>query len=237
MKDRFKMYIKAGYSCLYAISHEEERVTNEIQSITDGMKYKFWTWDCREGLRCGGDVVKNTADPLAALNQFIQHDIKGGEPVGSVVKNKSVLVMKDFHIYLKQSNPVIIRAMKDAITVGRNSNRHIVILGCMLNLPPELEKEVTVMDFPLPDRDELRKIAEALCSNVNIKLNGETEKVLDAGSGLTTSEFADAMAYSLVSTKSADPKVIFQIKTDTIKKNGIIEVVNTPVTLDDVGGL
>jgi len=80
-------------------------------------------------------------------------------------------------------------------------------------------------------------VADQITKSAKTEINGEMEAVLDAGSGLTTNEFADALAYSIVESKKVDPKTIFKIKTDTIKKNGILEIVTTDVGLDDIGGL
>lgn len=232
-------YISAGFACLYAVSHEEERITLEIRKMAKDLDYTLWSWTVTDGLKSvDGEVLKDTGDPLKALVAFIDHDKgKGGAPSGKQIKNKSIVVLKDFHMFLKPANAFIVRRLKEAIMIGRASNRHLIILGCQLNLPPELEKELTVIEFDLPTRAELEVVATQIAKSAKQELNGNTDKILDAGSGLTTGEFADALAYSIVETKKMDPKVISRIKADTIKKNGILEIVTNVVTLDDIGGL
>lgn len=232
-------YISAGFACLYAVSHEEERITLEIRKMAKDMGYTLWSWTVTDGLKSvDGEVIKETGDPLKALVAFIDHDKgKGGAPSGKQIKNKSIVVLKDFHMFLKPANAFIVRRLKEAIMIGRASNRHLIILGCQLNLPPELEKELTVIEFELPTRDELEVVASQIAKSAKQELNGNTDKILDAGSGLTTGEFADALAYSIVETKKMDPKVISRIKADTIKKNGVLELVNTDIDLNRIGGL
>lgn len=245
MKERITNFLKAGYACLYAVSHEEERISGEITAAATAAKREVWSWNFKDGLVLSasdkqeklGESIKETGDPLKMLAKFNEHSVKGGEPFGVHVRNKSIVILKDFHLFMKQSNPLLIRLMREAITVGRATQRHLIILGCQLHLLPELEKEVTVIEFQLPKRDELLIVAESILEGNKKKSPEDMDKVLDAGSGLTTSEFADATALALVSTGKPDPATIFQIKTETIKKGGILEVMNADVSFDDIGGM
>jgi hypothetical protein len=47
---------------------------------------------------------------------------------------------------------VLIRKLKDAIREARTTGKTLAVLGCRLTLPPELERELTVIEFALPDR-------------------------------------------------------------------------------------
>jgi len=232
-------YIKAGYACLYAVSHEEDRITAEIASVAEELDYDLWSWTITAGLMNKDDsTLDKTQDPLNALTQFIAHTVsKKGEPEGTNIPNKSIVILKDFHAFLKNAPALLVRRLKEAITVGRASNRHLIILGCQLNLPPELEKEITVIEFSLPSREELRVVAERTAKAAGQEINGNMEQILDAGSGLTTTEFEDACAYSKVEHGGIEPGVVSRIKADTIKKNGILEIVTQKVTLADIGGL
>ena len=70
------------------------------------------------------------------------------EKVGQVIQNGSVLILRDFHLFLAKRDPEITRLVKDAILWGRETGRAIIIMAPVLMLPPELEKEFTVIDFP-----------------------------------------------------------------------------------------
>ena len=239
-------YISAGYAALYAVTHEEDRITSTILSAAkdikckDGKAYEVWQWTITSGLtNSEGETIDKTADPLAMLTAFIAHNVNPttSEPEGTHVPNKSIVILKDFHLFLKSPPPLLIRKLKEAISVGRASNRCLIIMGCVLHLPPELEKEVTVIEFTLPTRDELRCVAESVAKSANQILNGNTDAILDAMSGLTTSEASDAAAYSVVENGEIAASVVSRIKADTIKKNGILEIVTNKVSLSDIGGL
>lgn len=249
MKDnKLKTYLRSGFGALYALTHEEDRITEDIKKTCKAIGFSVYTWTPTLGITTPDDQViekwgsppneKKTSDPAVALAVFMAtKQGKKDELEGAVIKNKSVLILKDFHLYLKKGEPVLTRLIKDAITVGRQTARSLMVMGCQLTLPPELEKEFTVVEFPLPSREDLREIAMVLAKSKGIELNGETEAILEAGSGLTINEFADAAAASLTEHDAILPNVVASIKAATIKKGGILEVVESKVTLDDIGGL
>lgn len=248
--NKLKTYIQAGYACLQCTTYEEDRVAAEIVEACkdiNGHKYMAWQWDIVNGLvnQDGKSPQAATKDPGAALALFLKHDMKDvpdsdpaiREPYGTEIENRSVVILRDFHLILKSGSPMLIRMMKECIRIGRATYRHLIIIGCQLHLPPELEKEITVIDYGLPTKDELLIQAKALAENNGKKLNGNTDDILSAGSGLTTTEFCDAVAKAIVETGEVDPAVISEIKADTIKKGGILEIIKPGVTFDDLGGL
>lgn len=239
MRTKLVPYLRAGYSCLNLLTFEEGRAVGEITAAAKSLEYDVWSWSVTTGLQSSnGDTIDKTKDPLAVLDTFFQWEpTEDGGPQGTKIKNKSVVILKDFHMFLKAGNPVLVRRLRDCIEIGRATSRHLVILGCQLHLPPELEKEVTVIEFTLPSKEELLVKAKSVAEGVKQELNGETDAIVNAGCGLTTTEFEDACAYSVVKAGKLDPEILSGIKADTIRKNGILEVVTTRVTLDDIGGL
>jgi SpoVK/Ycf46/Vps4 family AAA+-type ATPase len=63
------------------------------------------------------------------------------------------------------------------------------------------------------------------------------EAALQSALGLTTTEAENAFALSVVETRGIDPKVIAREKARTLKRNGLVEVVEATTSLDDIGGL
>ncbi|MEI8289553.1 MAG: AAA family ATPase [Verrucomicrobiota bacterium] len=241
MKNQIANYIRAGYSGLYIVSHEEQRVGSEISAVVDALNkganrkaehkehFDLYVWSITEGIQKldGKDVeaIKETEDPFAMLGAF------------STLPEKSILLLRDFHMILADPNPVVFRKVKDAIALGKSSNRVIVIIGCQLKLPPELEKEITVLEYRLPDREQLLSIANRIADENELTLNGNTDQILDAAGGLTTIEAENAFALSIVEKKDITPEVVAREKSNTVRKNGLLEIIDLKLTLDDIGGL
>lgn len=213
--------------------------------------YTLWSWTVTKGLMDETDKMVSFPVPkqnpsTGQLEMVSELDVQGKtkDPVIMLhalmtcnVATRSIIILKDFHMYLKTANPMLIRLLKEAIVWGRQTKRHLIIVGCQLNMQPELEKEIQTINLPLPSRKELGSVVESVAKSAMCQLNGEKEALLDAMAGLTTNEAADAAAFSVSTCKKLDPKIIGKIKMDTVRRNGIVELVDTDVLLDDIGGL
>ncbi len=237
MKDKILSYIRAGYPGLFIVSAEEQRVQGIITQVVKDKKlkpapFKLFAWSVTQGIVDLADPehpmpLAGTNPPVAMLNAMMS----------DAIPHRSVVIARDLHMYLAEPNPQLFRAMKDALAMNKATNRVLVIVGCQLKLPPELEKEITVVEFKLPDREQLLEVAQGIAESAGVDLNGNTDAVLDAGSGLTTSEAESAFALSIVETGDFDARVIMREKAATLKKGGLLEIVETKLNRDSVGGL
>jgi hypothetical protein len=246
---KIEYYSRAGYPALYIPTHEEQRVCREISaglrnitipSDVDGGEVTHpavYQWSCTQGLARvdgGDDGDPEMDDPFEVLQLYITKAHKG-----------SVFVLQDFHLFLEDPAPQIVRLLKDALEHGKTSNKMLIIVGCRFVMPPEVEKLITVIDFKLPKADELAEVVlDPLAEQLGIELTPEERKRLsEAGGGLTTYEFQDALALGYVESKNERnelkfcPKAVYRAKVQAIKKSGLLEVVEGVLDLELVGGL
>ena len=228
MRGRIINYIRAGYPGLYLVSHEEQRIDGEMKSIAQELKYSLVFWSVVDGLV---DMAKGTAtaanDPLEALTAI------------SEMKGKTIILLRDFHLFLVDPNPILIRQFKDVLLAAKTKQKTVIILGCRLCLPPELERELTVIEFALPGKEELGHVLDGICESAGVKSMEQDgrEKVIDAASGMTTIEAENAFALSVVESKGMNPEIVAREKAQVVKKNGLLELVETNESLDSIGGL
>jgi ATP-dependent 26S proteasome regulatory subunit len=221
-------YIRAGYPGLYLVSPEEQRVDAEIKQIAKDLKYSLHVWSVVDGLV---DTKKHTTaaanDPLEALVSIKD------------MSEKTIVLLRDFHLFLQDPNPILIRQLKDVLQEAKTKSKTLIILGCRLCLPPELEHELTVIEFALPGKEELKAVLGGIMESAGIKSmeNEAREKVIDAASGLTTIEAENAFALSVVENKNIEPAIVAREKAQAVKKNGILEIVETKESLESIGGL
>lgn len=245
VKNKIAFYFKAGYSGLYLTSYEEARVEADIATVASDIGFKLYVWTVTDSL------VGPIGDQRPA-----QHMNQNGEPLNQFellpwIKDhwkqqpvdkedeKIVFLLKDFHLFLQDENPLMIRIVKDFMTYAKTCQKRVVVLGCHFKLVPELEKEFTVVEFELPTREDLRMVLQGIADSARIHLNGNTDKILDAACGMTTTEAADAFALAVVESGGQDihPEVVAREKSNVVKKNGLLEIIEQKVTLDDIGGL
>ncbi|NBV25300.1 MAG: AAA family ATPase, partial [Proteobacteria bacterium] len=117
--------------------------------------------------------------------------------------------------------------------------KHLVIPACRLCLPPELEREFTVVEFPLPGPAALRPVLDniLLSAGLDTLTDEAAEAVLAAASGLTTMEAENAFALSVVEAGSVQPALVAREKAQAVKKTGLLEVIEAKESLADIGGL
>ncbi len=228
MRQQITNYIRAGYPAVYVVSDEEARVEAELKSVAEDLGYRLFAWSILDGLVDTADgTPRNAMDPqevLAGIGDLPEH---------------SLVLLRDFHQFLDDPNPIITRLMKDVMRVAKTRAKTLVVLGCRLVLPPELAREFVVVEFALPSRDELGVVLDNIADSAGREppRDDERDLLLDAATGLTSIEAENAFALSVVEAKGLDPAVVSREKALAVKKNGLLEIVNTPATLEDIGGL
>jgi AAA+ superfamily predicted ATPase len=228
MKSKIINHIRAGYPGLYLVSPEEQRVQAEMQQIAQELKYGLVFWSPVDGLVDTSRKSTTAAnDPLEALLAIQE------------LKEKTIVLLRDFHLFLADPNPILIRQFKDVLQRAKTQNKTLIILGCRLVLPPELEREITIIEFALPGKPQLNVVLDGIIESAQLKtIDGEQrDKILDAASGLTTIEAENAFALSVVQSKAIDPVIVGKEKAQAVKKNGLLELIETKETLDSIGGL
>jgi hypothetical protein len=88
--------IRARYPILYVVSWEEERVEQQLAEIARLRNKKFFVWTLTQGLVKHGTTPGSTkgnatVDPVAAINQVIDH------------VDPAIFLFKDFHPFMKDA--------------------------------------------------------------------------------------------------------------------------------------
>ena len=228
MRTKIINYIKAGYAGLYLVSPEEQRVESELQVVAQEVGFQLYAWSTTDGLvNIQSGSMRPCGDPMEVLLAFLE------------LPEKSIVVLRDFHLFLTDPNPVLVRQLKNALLEAKSRNKPIVILGCRLCLPPELERELTVIDFDLPGKQELGRVLDGVMESASLTTlpDSDRDAALDAAGGLTTIEAENAFALSVAETKAIVPAIIAREKAQVVKKNGLLELVEARESLDSIGGL
>lgn len=167
-----KNYIKAGVQCIQLVTQEDGRAVREIENAiaSIGKPRRRCSWSVSGGMMDSNSNVEvsifeegswkpakgKTKDPLNAI-QWVRDVQLHGDTDGQATKGP-VVVMKDFHLYFKQPNPMLIALFKDCIGACRKHGGVIIIIGCSRVSLPELEKYITFIEMPLPDHGLLENV-------------------------------------------------------------------------------
>lgn len=226
-----EMLIRAKYPIIYIVSWEEGRVEAALRRIAQDRGKKILFWTITQGMVQNANHRDNaTRDPMNALD-FVMDS-----------REQALFVLKDFHAFI--GNTEITRRLRDLFVSLKMTYKTLIILAPLLKLPSELEKEITVVDYGLPDRDDLDVLLEGIIQkakenpNLNVALSDlERDQILKAAQGLTVNEAENVFAKSLVEKHKFDVDVILSEKEQIIRKSGILEYYPFSEQIGDVGGL
>ncbi|MGC3957164.1 MAG: AAA family ATPase [Verrucomicrobiota bacterium] len=234
--------IRARYPILYVISSEELRVQEVVTDIARKRQKKLFEWSYSTGIVPAGTSIQSqknrslaTKEPIAALD----HVIEQVEP--------AIFIFKDLHPFLTKSNYAVTRKLKEIALHLKNSFKTIVLISPVLEIPTELEKEITVLNHPLPTRDDLSILLDQIIADVRqlkqVKIELDDtgrERLLQAALGLTLGEAENVFAKIIVKTErlSGDGvNEVFAEKQQIIRKSGLLEYYATDENFAHVGGL
>lgn len=235
--------IKANYPLIYAITTEYNRTMQYIRNISHRLNFKFYTWDCVLGL---SEHQRNEEDNSYSMNVVTGNDDYNGfldnimqsiEPQGNP-SEKAIYLIEDLHRYFDQ--PETFTRLRKLAERLKFYDKHIILSGPFIKIPDELEKFITVVNIPLPDRSDLKKLLTRVAGETTI--NDDLEKYfIDSALGMTDME-AD-LAFRLakekvgLNTKEAT-QIIAQEKEQIIKKSGILDYYQVNENLEkSLGGL
>jgi hypothetical protein len=230
--------IRARYPLIYLVSWEEQRLDAVLQDVAQNHGKALLQWSVTRGLRrvSGArslSISEQSRDPGEAL-----------AAIGKLTE-PSLVVLKDFHAYL--DNPAVVRALRELSQELKSTYTTVMLLSPVLTIPTELEKEISVLDVPLPSFRDLYQLLKEIVTVVRqgnkarVDLSREqAEQLIKAAQGLTLSEaenaFAKAIAHDGVLDKD-DIRLVLDEKRQVIRKSGLLEFVDVEAGLQHLGGL
>lgn len=233
--------IRARYPLLYVVSHEEGRVLSALYRVAANEHMRLLVWSATRGLRdwqnpdAPPTAPEETQDYLAILSY-----IEG-------LTEDALIALLDFHVYME--DPMVVRGLRDLVAIlpdQRAVFKTVAILSPILTVPPTMEKELTVVDFPLPTAEDIDALLERVIAtrseqDIPVKLPPEDRNgLVQALQGLTLVEAENVLAQAVVITgeiSSAAIPFILQEKQQIVRKSGALEFFPAHVTMADVGGL
>ncbi len=219
-KTQLEILIRARYPLIYCTSFEELRVERMIQSISEKRASEFLIWTRTKGfIDSKGKVIEKANAPDRAL-QFID------ERKGTVT-----FLLKDFHPYLK--DPGLVRKLRDLARSLKLTKKNIVFVSPSPTIPPELSKELAILDIPLPNRMEIGEIFDRIPG----AKNSNRVDCVEGALGLCEEEIENVFAKSFVENGKIDVEDILKEKRQIVQKAGILDFVQNQSNFETIGGL
>jgi SpoVK/Ycf46/Vps4 family AAA+-type ATPase len=229
LRNRLTEYVRACFTGIWIESHEHQDALTEIAQLCRDEEWQFATWDIEAGLSISDQSEADAAssDPLAAIRSINSL----ATPEGT-----AILVLQNFHRFTQSAE--VVQALSRQIVAGKQNRTIVVVLSPVVQIPTELEKMFVVIEHDLPSREQLEEIARGIAVEEGELPDGpELETVLDAAAGLTRMEAENAFSLSLVRQERITADAVWELKTQTLKKSGLLSLHRGTEDFSSLGGL
>lgn len=224
--EELRLLISSGYPLLYVLTHEESRARDLIAEAVGSLELGFGEWSLT-----GGPDAAGRPGSADALLRSLRNAGAG------------VTLLVDFHHYLKEAE--VLRLLRDLVACWPRNRHTVIILAPVLIIPPDIEKDVALVQLPLPTPAELAELLRAACRARGLELDPRLkEAALRAAQGLTALEARRVFDKALQKAAgeqsgSGDELVslIIEEKRLSVRKSELLEYLPLDEDLGRVGGL
>ena len=234
--------LRARNPLLWIVTREEQRAKRYLFEAAAAAGYFPRCWDIAAG------VTAMDGSPDRSVDQAIGDPDAILEAIGKRTGERGLWILCDFPAWITgPTSAVTLRRLRNVAQLlpgkPRDSAQAVVVISPSGDVPPELSNHATVIEWPLPDRDEIAALLDATVDSLPDELqatavNGSRDAAIDAAVGLSGEEAQATFARSLVSLRRIDPAVIAAEKRRVIARERVLEWFDPlPGGLDAVGGL
>jgi len=229
LSKRLGEYVRACFTGLWIQSHEHDDALAELAELCRQEDWRLAVWDIDRGLQVTGAPAEPAGgqDPLSAIRALNALATSDGT---------AILVLTNFHRFLNSAE--IVQALVRQITTGKQNRTFVVVLAPVVQIPTELERLFVVLEHDLPDQAQLEQIARGIATETGELPEGtQLQPVIEAAAGLTRYEAEGAFSLSLVRHGQIQPDTIWELKSQTLKKSGLLSLHRGGERFDALGGL
>ena len=180
------------------------------------------TLDFANGFSTGGAK----SNPAACLEQMLK-------PADQAF----IFVLKDFHRFM--DDPHACRLLRNISTEFKKRRSTVIITAPFVTVPSELQNDIYVIDYLLPDYEGILEYIKTLTANIDVD-DQTLEALAKAFQGLTQDKIRAILAKALAKKGSidlGDIDMVLDEKKQIIKQTEVLEYYPLSDNIDSIGGL
>jgi hypothetical protein len=220
--------LRARSPLLWIVTREEARVEQYLFEAAAKAGYQSLTWDVGSGLQTpAGQKAQGGSNDLGEMLALIAGKV-ADNPYAQT-PTRTTWILRDAAIWLDglvgaQPTRLLRNLARSLPAVEAKKSQAIIVLTTSAKVPDDLAGHATVIEWPLPDRNEIAGILDACIAGLpeDIKAsaapNGTRDAAIDAAVGLTGEEAQGCYAKSLVQLKRIDPVMVAAEKKRVIAR-------------------
>jgi SpoVK/Ycf46/Vps4 family AAA+-type ATPase len=235
--EQFEQLVTGGYCCISIITFEEQYALEIVRQTALSLKRDLWVWSVaggvRDGLLADSPCISDTELPAAGLRNLAN------------AKENSICATLDLAEHLKGG--LALRSLRDIISCFEKTGNTLVMIDDHDNLPEVVRSYTRPFEISFPSQQELQEIIRRTLQRVHRKKPievGITGRGLDTIvrnlRGLTRRQ-AERIIIDTVANDNRfddnDINVVIASKRRMIQRGGLLEYIQTPLDLSEIGGM
>ncbi len=235
--ERFEQIIEAGGYCISIVTQEERYALEIVRKTAAKLKRDMWVWSVadgvRDGLIDGSPAIAETDGPAAGLANLSQ------------ARPGSLCVTLDLAEHLRGGKAL--RILRDMVDSFHKTGITIIMIDCTEKLPDVVKAYARPFELSFPDEEELQQIIRATLLRLHRKKPieiGITQKGFDTIvrnlRGLTRRQAARVISDAVAADQrfaDGDINIIIANKRRMIQQSDLLEYIQTPLDLSEIGGM
>ncbi|MFA5864530.1 MAG: AAA family ATPase [Phycisphaerae bacterium] len=236
-QEKLELLLRARHSCVSITTFEEDYALGLVRNVAEQCRRGLWIWSAnrgiRDGLRDDGMPVADTEHPAAALYYY------------GVRENSSICVMLDLAEHLK--DPRTLRVLRELIELFQQGGGCLIMIDHHDDVPLVVTSYATQLELSYPDEKELEAILlETLrqyhkANPIHIDITRQALRTVIRNLRGLTRRQAQQIILDTISEDhkfdSGDINTVLARKRQLIHSGGLLEYIETPVDLNEIGGL
>lgn len=235
--DRLTTLLRAGHPAISIVTHEEAEARRVVEDAARGLGAHLWTWSVIDGVRDGlgrsNQPVAETTNPAAGFYWLSTQELP------------TVMLLLDAAAHA--ADPHAVRSLRSLISRADEIGSHVVLLDHDRALPPAVRAHATPFELSLPDDERIEAIIRGELKGlhrvkpIEIDLTGKTYRVIVKNlRGLSARQIGQVIRDVVAEDRVFDDSDLNDIlakKRRMVSADGTLEYVQSPASLDDIGGL
>ena len=227
----FELLLRSRYSIIYVQTREEERVEKTIAELAKKQGNRaVYIWDFVEGYENNpNDIGWGKRNPLQGLE--LVEKLPESAP--------AIFILRDFQRFLEDIS--ISRKLRNLAKKLKSQPKNLVILAPKISIPEDLNEVITIIEFPLPNSQEISQEVERLLVAMGQYVEKRLlDEVVRASLGLSLERVRRVLARAIAThgkLELDDVDLILEEKRQTIRQTQILDFYPAHENISDIGGL
>jgi SpoVK/Ycf46/Vps4 family AAA+-type ATPase len=235
--DRLASLLRARRPGIWISTTEEAQALRLIDEAAGRLGAHVWSWSVIDGVRrrsnAGAGAIADTMNPGAAMYWLAQQEAPG------------VIVLLDVAAHLGEAHAM--RALRQLLDRAGRLGSSVILLDHAPDLPRPIREHVTPFELALPRKEEIESIVRRTLRRIHRETpltvdltERDYQLILKNLSGLSERQITQIITDVAGEDRLFDARDLNDVlahKRLLVSGAGPLEYVESPATLDEVGGL